>query len=378
MSATATSSSGFTSLGANATYSTNNVEQHRLRTNDLQSNNFNVGVTLNTQFGPKTTASAGHYAIPCFEPIGAIEQASSTRRRQRLRQHQPHFLGDAVYETFFGLTGKPFQLNPDPAFYFGSRGHKRAFAYLQYGLHQSEGFIVITGEIGAGKTTLVRNLLAQVDPTRLVAAQLVSTQLDADDLLRAVATSFGLPTNAVDKARLLAELEAFLVSLVPEGKRALLIVDEAQNLSGRAVEELRMLSNFQLGNQGLAAKLPGGTAGTAPVDAGSGHAATPPAGDRVVPPGADGSRRDAGLHRASPAARRLEGGSAFRAWRVRHRSTRSPSGIPRRINTLCNRLMLAAFLSEKHEITAADVEATADEIKSEMSGGSRSHKVPRT
>ena len=91
-----------------------------------------------------------------------------------------------MYESFYGLTGKPFQLNPDPAFYFGSRGHKRAFAYLEYGLYQSEGFIVITGEIGAGKTTIVRSLLEQLDPAKVVAAQLVSTQLDADDMLRAV------------------------------------------------------------------------------------------------------------------------------------------------------------------------------------------------
>ena len=68
-----------------------------------------------------------------------------------------------MYESYFGLTGKPFQLNPDPSFYFGSRGHKRAFAYLEYGLYQSEGFIVITGEIGAGKTTIVRSLLEQLD-----------------------------------------------------------------------------------------------------------------------------------------------------------------------------------------------------------------------
>src|SRR5262245_23460072 len=156
-----------------------------------------------------------------------------------------------MYEAFYKLSGKPFQLNPDPSFFFASRGHKRAMSYLQYGMHQGEGFIVITGEIGAGKTTLIHGLLEQIDPKRLVAAQLVSTQLDADDLLRAVATAFGLPASTADKARLLAELEAFLVSLVPQRKRALLIVDEAQNLSGRAVEELRMLSNFQLGNQGL-------------------------------------------------------------------------------------------------------------------------------
>jgi len=98
-----------------------------------------------------------------------------------------------MYESFYGLSGKPFQLNPDPAFYFGSRGHKRAYAYLQYGLYQSEGFIVITGEIGAGKTTIVRSLFEHIDRDKLVAAQLVSTQLDADDMLRAVGAAFGLP-----------------------------------------------------------------------------------------------------------------------------------------------------------------------------------------
>src|SRR5690242_21095547 len=133
---------------------------------------------------------------------------------------------DTVYEAFYGLRDKPFQLNPDPAFYFGSRGHKRAFAYLQYGLYQSEGFIVITGEVGAGKTTLVRSLFEQIDRDHLVAAQIVSTQLDADDMLRSVTTAFGLRTNAVDKATLLASLEAFLCQLAVANKRALLVVDE--------------------------------------------------------------------------------------------------------------------------------------------------------
>src|SRR6476660_2854876 len=125
-----------------------------------------------------------------------------------------------MYESFFGLTGKPFQLNPDPSFYFGSRGHKRAYAYLQYGLYQSEGFIVITGEIGAGKTTIVRSLFEHIDRDKLVAAQLVSTQLDADDMLRAVGAAFGLPIR-VDKAVLLASLEAFLCQLAVDRKRAL-------------------------------------------------------------------------------------------------------------------------------------------------------------
>src|SRR6185437_5312539 len=156
-----------------------------------------------------------------------------------------------VYESFYGLTGKPFQLNPDPAFYFGSRGHKRAFAYLQYGVYQSEGFIIITGEIGAGKTTIVRSLFEQLDRDQLVGAQIVSTQLDADDMLRSVSAAFGLPAKSVDKATLLASLEAFLCQLAVHRKRALLVVDEAQNLTPRAIEELRMLSNFQLGDRAL-------------------------------------------------------------------------------------------------------------------------------
>src|SRR6266568_682574 len=156
-----------------------------------------------------------------------------------------------MYESFYGLTGKPFQLNPDPAFFFGSRGHKRAFAYLQYGLYQSEGFIVITGEIGAGKTTIVRSLFEQLDREKVVAAQLVSTHLDAADMLRVVGIAFGLPVRTVNKAVLLGSLEAFLCKLATQNKRALLIVDEAQNLTPRAVEELRMLSNFQLADQAL-------------------------------------------------------------------------------------------------------------------------------
>ncbi|MCX7902242.1 MAG: XrtA-associated ATPase, partial [Burkholderiaceae bacterium] len=156
-----------------------------------------------------------------------------------------------MYETFYGLTGKPFQLNPDPAFYFGSKGHVSAYSYLKYGVYQGEGFIVITGEIGAGKTTLVRTLLSELDPRKVVAAQLISTQLEADDLLRAVATAFGIPVKGLDKAQLLATIEAFLTALVGERRRALLVVDEAQNLSPRAMEELRMLSNFQLGEHAL-------------------------------------------------------------------------------------------------------------------------------
>ncbi|HQO30078.1 MAG TPA: AAA family ATPase, partial [Accumulibacter sp.] len=156
-----------------------------------------------------------------------------------------------MYESFYGLTSKPFQLNPDPSFYFASKQHQRAMAYLEYGLNQNEGFIVVTGEVGAGKTTIVRGLLNDLDPDKVVAAQLVTTQLDAEDTLRMVAAAFGVPTRNIGKSDILLSLEAFLVEITRQGKRCLLIVDEAQNLTARAVEELRMLSNFQFGTQAL-------------------------------------------------------------------------------------------------------------------------------
>ena len=150
-----------------------------------------------------------------------------------------------MYESFYGFNAKPFQLKPDPSFFFGSKGHKRAMAYLEYGLSQGEGFIVLTGEVGAGKTTLMRNLFRKLQSSTIVAAQIVNTHLDSNDILRLVAAAFGLPHDVTTKAALLLELEQFLRQCDQQGKRALLVVDEAQNLSAHTLEELRMLSNFQ-------------------------------------------------------------------------------------------------------------------------------------
>jgi general secretion pathway protein A len=152
------------------------------------------------------------------------------------------------------LTSKPFQLNPDPKpsnFYFGSKQHRRAKAYLEYGVSRNEGFIVITGEIGAGKTTVLRALIEGLHGSNVITGHLVTTQLGAEDTLRMVGAAFGFKVKDVPKSELLITLEAFLISQTSKGKRCLLIVDEAQNLTPRAVEELRMLSNFQFGNQAL-------------------------------------------------------------------------------------------------------------------------------
>jgi general secretion pathway protein A len=270
-----------------------------------------------------------------------------------------------MYESFYRLTGKPFQLNPDPAFFFGSRGHKRALAYLQYGVYQREGFIVITGEVGAGKTTLIGSLLDQLDAQKFVAAQLVSTQLDADDMLRAVALAFGVPQTGSDKARVLADLQRFLASLHAQHKRALLIVDEAQNLTQRAVEELRMLSNFQVGDTALLQSFLVGQ---------------PELRDLMRSPHMQQLRQRviASYHLGPMDQQETE---AYIKHRLTHVGWKGDpefdtsaldaiyafaGGIPRRINAVCNRLMLAGYLSENHLLRAADVEAVVEELKEEF------------
>ena len=269
-----------------------------------------------------------------------------------------------MYELFYGLTHKPFQLNPDPAFYFGSRQHRRAMAYLEDGLHQNEGFIVITGEIGAGKTTLVRNLFSKLDADKVVAANLVSTQLDADDTLRMVAAAFGVPTKNTDKSALLLSLEAFLVKVAQQGKRCLLVVDEAQNLTQRAVEELRMLSNFQLENHALLQSFLIGQ---------------PEFRNILQSPQMQQLRQRviAACHIGPMDAEETQGYVEHRLKCVGWKGSpqfdadayraifEASGGVPRRINSVCDRLLLAGFLAEKRLFSREDVEEVADEINDE-------------
>lgn len=156
-----------------------------------------------------------------------------------------------MFDDFYGLKGRPFQLTPDPAFYFESLTHRKALSYLGYGLAQGEGFVVITGEVGAGKSTLVAHLMSTIDPARLTAAQVVTSKLDGEELVHVVAQAFGLLIEGHDKATALGAIEGFLHEEARAGRRCLLIVDESQNLSIGALEELRMLSNFQLGSHPL-------------------------------------------------------------------------------------------------------------------------------
>lgn len=269
-----------------------------------------------------------------------------------------------MYEAFYGLTSKPFQLNPDPSFYFGSKQHSRAKAYLEYGVSRHEGFVVITGEIGAGKTTILRTLIDSLHGSEVVIGHLVTTQLGAEDTLRMVGAAFGFHVKDVSKAQLLITLEAFLVNQTSLGKRCLLIVDEAQNLTAQAVEELRMLSNFQFGNQALLQSFMVGqpefreilqrpemeqfrqrvaaTCHIGPLDAEETQRYIE---HRLACAGATGK----------PSFEQAAFGAIFKA----------TGGIPRRINSLCDRLLLLGFLAEKTHLTRADVDEVVQETTEE-------------
>jgi len=280
-----------------------------------------------------------------------------------------------MYEAFYGLSTKPFQLNPDPAFYFASKQHRRAKAYLEYGVSRNEGFIVITGEIGAGKTMVLRSLIEGLSGSNVITGHLVTTQLGAEDTLRMVGAAFGFRVKDVPKSELLITLEAFLISQTSKGKRCLLVVDEAQNLTPRAVEELRMLSNFQFGNQALLQSFLVGQ---------------PEFREILQRPEMEQFRqRVAATCHIGP----LDGDET-RAY-VEHRlkcagSTGKPTfeagaleaiykatqGIPRRVNAVCDRLLLAGFLGGKTQLTAADVAEVVQEFQQEAEVPSRQEARP--
>lgn len=266
-----------------------------------------------------------------------------------------------MYESYYKLRAKPFQLKPDPGFFYGSKGHRRAMAYLEYGLSQGEGFIVITGEIGAGKTTLVRSLFSKLQQQNIVAAQIANTHVDAGDIVRMVASAFGVSFQDASKAAVLANLEQFFRRCDAEGKRILLVVDEAQNLSARAVEELRMLSNFQTDKHVLLQTFLLGQPEFRRTLLSPGmqqlHQRVT-ATYHLGPLDADDTRAYI-EHRLKTAGWTGTPGIDDGAYAKIFAHTK---GIPRKINTLCDRLFLHGYLEELNSFTEREVTAVINDI----------------
>lgn len=269
-----------------------------------------------------------------------------------------------MYEGFYHLQIKPFQLSPDPRFFFSSQSHRRAMAYLVYGAHQGEGFIVITGEIGAGKTMLANTLAQRLASRNLVLAQVVSTQLHADDMVRMVAAAFGLPQDN-SKAVLLDRVQQFLLTSSRQGKRTLLIVDEAQNIPPSSIEELRMLSNFVSGAKPLLQTF---LLGQPEFRKTLQNPEMEQLRQRVIASchlgPMDSSETEAYvLHRLETAGWRGDPTFNADAFAGIHQYT---GGIPRKINVLCDRLLLMGCLDESHAFTGKEVAAVIDELQEEF------------
>jgi putative secretion ATPase (PEP-CTERM system associated) len=270
-----------------------------------------------------------------------------------------------MYQDFYSFSAMPFQLTPDSRFYFGSNEHRKAMAFLQYGLSQQEGFVVVTGEIGAGKTILVEHLLSTIDQSEYVTARIVTTQLGGHDTLSMIASAFGIPNERMDKSSLITRIRLLFQGFQSQGKHPVVIVDEAQSLTLEAIEELRMLSNLSVGPR---APFQGIFLGQPEFRMALGRPELQQLRQRVIASchlgalGADDTRKYI-EHRLTRVGWVNDPSFSNGAFEEIHRYS---GGIPRRINSLCSRLLLLGFLEEQHAISASIVAKVAREMVAEL------------
>ncbi len=270
-----------------------------------------------------------------------------------------------MYEDYYGFREEPFRLSPDSRLCFLHPSYRKARAYMQYALQRREGFVMVTGRPGTGKTTLINDITTQLTSQGNMHAALTSTQIQADDLLRLVSLKFGLEGESGQKSQLIYQLETFLFRLHRESRRPLLIIDEAQDLARDALEELRLLTNLQKDNQPLLQIFLVGQEELR---------------HKVLTRGLEQlhQRIVAACHLAPLS---LEATEAY----IKHRMTRvgwetdpaldsdifepihqNSLGIPRVVNQICSRLLLHGMVNEKHSLTREDIREVINDLNEEQ------------
>ena len=266
-----------------------------------------------------------------------------------------------MYLDLFKLKELPFRLSPDPQFLYLSKQHARAKAYMESTIWFTDGFVVITGEIGAGKTTLIESFLKEIQ-TDVVVAQINQTQVTAVDFLQAVLVQFGFSPFKMKKAELIATMNNFLVEQHGAGRKVLLIVDEAQNLSLRVLEEIRLLSGVETTKEKVLRIILAGQ---------------PELNEKLDAPEliqlAQRIRLRFHLSTLSAAEmrayieHRLEvagaGDRQIFAEDTFNEIYRYTGGVPRLVNTLCDTAMMSSFAGNRDGVTLGDVATAVDELR---------------
>ena len=265
-----------------------------------------------------------------------------------------------MYLEHFGLTELPFRLSPDPAFLYLSKHHARAKAYMESTIWFTDGFVVITGEVGSGKTTLIETFLSELEKD-VVVAQINQTQISPTEFLQSVLVQFGFSPFRMKKAELLATLNQFLIEQYASGRKVLLIVDEAQNLSNRVLEEIRLLSGVETTKEKVLRIILAGQ---------------PEMNEKLDSPelvqlvqrvrlrfhltalSAEDLRAYV-LHRLEVAGSHNLQLFAEETFPLLYRYT---GGVPRLINTLCDTALMGAFALERTSIGLEEVQAAIDEL----------------
>ena len=266
-----------------------------------------------------------------------------------------------MYLDYYGLKEPPFNITPNPRFLFFSAKHREAFNHLLYGIRERKGFVQLTGEVGAGKTTLCRALLEQLGP-QFSTALILNPVLDPDQLIKAVAMEFGLQTKGTDRLETLAEINRFLLHQAGLGKDTVLIIDEAQDLTAALLEQVRLLSNLETDERKLLQIVLMGQ---------------PELRDRLNEHGLRQLRQRISVRYHLRPLRHVETGLYIRhrlhvsgangapsftgpaVWRIYHYS----GGIPRLINTVCDKCLLAGFVQQREKIDFRMVGTAINELE---------------